>query len=222
MSNPVICSANRFHWAETRIARLAGWPILVGLWLMITLRFPAVHFDGGFFQNLWGLMANQDFSSWFELAFLPVIACFVFCGDDMETALLTPLNKGPDWSGPLHWYAASTVALISWTAADGAMRVAMPYWIFGITIGLLLVFQALGRIIPQTLAQPVAPPKPEMERGIGSGGMVLISPWTNLLRGQRQDLWPQYIKEARAAGRDDLANAIQAMLERSGQTAEKP
>jgi hypothetical protein len=222
MSNPVICSANRFHWAESRTARLVGWPILVGFWMMIALRFPAVHFAGGFFQNLWGLVANQDFASWLELAFLPAIACFAFCSDGMETALLTPLNKGPDWSGPLHWYAASTVALISWTAADGAMRVAMPYWIFGITIGLLLVFQALGQIIPPGFPQPVVPLKPDKGRSIGSGGMVLVSPWTNLLRGQRQDLWPQYIEEAHAAGRDDLANAIQAMLERSGQQTEKP
>ncbi|MBU2772458.1 hypothetical protein HMI48_00585 [Acidithiobacillus ferrooxidans] len=107
-------------------------------------------------------------------------------------------------------------------AADGAMHVAMPYWIFGAMMGLLLVSQALEWIIPQTIFQPVVPPKPDKERGIGSSGMVLVSPWTNLLRGQRQDLWPQYIEEAHAAGRDDLANAIQAMLERSGQQTEKP
>ncbi|MBN6747977.1 hypothetical protein JKG40_08010 [Acidithiobacillus sp. PG05] len=181
-----------------------------------------MHFAGGFFQNLWSLMANKDSAGWLELAFLPVIACLAFCSDGMEIALLTPLNKGPDWSGPLHWYAASTVALISWTAADGAMHVAMPYWIFGITMGLLLVSRVLERIIPQGFPQPIVPPKPDMERGIGGGGMVLVSPWTNLLRGQRLDLWPQYIKEARAAGQDDLATAIQTMLERSGQTAEKP
>lgn len=51
----------------------------------------------------------------------------------------------------------------------------------------------------------------------GYGGLLLVSPWTNLLRGQRPDLWPKYIEEARAAGRDDLANMIQAMLEKTGQ-----
>ncbi len=221
MSNPVICSANRFRWAESRIARLAGWPVLVGLWIVFALRFPAAHFAGGVFQNLWGLVANKGFAGWLELAFLPLIVCFAFCGD--ETALLIPLNKGPDWSGPLHWYAVSTVALIFWVAADGALRTTMPYWILGTTMSLILFSNVLERIIPQTIFQPVVPPKPDKERGSCShGGLLLVSPWTNLLRGQCLDLWPQYMEEARAAGQDDLANAIQAMLERSGQTAEKP
>ena len=218
MSSPVICSANRFRWAESRAARVVGWPVLVALWIMIALRFPAVHFAGGIFHNLCVLVANKGFAGWLELAFLPLIACFAFCGD--ETALLTPLNKGPDWSGPLHWYAVSTVALIIWVVVDGAMRITMPYWILGITMGLILFFQVLERIIPQDFPQPVVPPKPDMERGYG--GLLLVSPWTNLLRGQRPDLWPQYIEEARVAGRDDLANAIQAMLEQSGKPAEKP
>ncbi|MCR1345281.1 hypothetical protein NRY68_05605 [Acidithiobacillus ferrooxidans] len=218
MSNPVICSANRFRWAETRIARMAGWPILVGLWIMIALRFPTVHFAGGFFQNLWGMVANQDFGGWIELAFWPLIACFAFCGDGIETGWLTPLNKGPDWSGPLHWYAVSTVALIFWVAIDGATRTTMPYWILGTTLSLILFFEVLERIIPQGFPQPGVPPKPDMERDpSGYGGLLLVSPWTNLLRGQRLDLWPKYIEEARAAGRDDLANTIQAMLEKTGQ-----
>lgn len=201
------------------MARFAGWPVLAGMWIIIALQFPlSAHFSGGFFRNLLDMGSNKELVWWFDLVFLSIAACFTFFGDGMGNCLLTPLSKGPDWTRPLSLYIGSMIALIFWIAEHGAMRIAMLYWVSGVVMGLLFVSSILECIVPQTISPPVAPPRTNIERGpIGIGGTQAISPWTNLLHGWRADLWPKYMEEARAAGQDGLADAIQVMLGRTEQ-----
>lgn len=204
MSTPIFTS--RFRWAENRWVRQLGWPIMVAVFILLSLRFQDI--GSAHYQLVSFFTKSSVFPDIVMTFFLPMLFCGLFCTDDMGFA---SINKGPDWSTPTLWYATSAMALIAWIFIAGTFLISMIYWIMGVTFGFKALGIILGQVVPEPKRKPVTLSVKASAHSVSA--RMMIDTWGSILHGQHIDQWSRFIAEARAAGREDLAQVLQVMLD---------
>ena len=216
MSNPIF--THRFPWAENIWMQRLGWPVMVAAFVLLSLRFQDM---GPIHYPLASLFTPSSTFPYGVMTLVgPIFFCALFC--DADGMGFDSINKGPDWSSPTRWYAASVIALIAWILLTGTFYASMTYWIVGITFGLDAFGIIVNHLILESWIKTKAPPIKRVDLPFPPGGMLLQpDPWADILHNRHADRWLRYIADARAAGREDLAQVLQAMLNQNLSIAEE-
>ncbi|WP_143217795.1 hypothetical protein [Acidithiobacillus ferrivorans] len=128
-----------FHWTQTSWMQWLGWPVMVGLFILVALHFQNM----GLVHYNYNSIIHSHFSG--DL----IITISVFCILYISEEVLESRDRWPRWYKQFWWYFTSNVALVLWISVTNNFNITMIYWIMGVTLGWEMLKSAIKYITTQ-------------------------------------------------------------------------